>query len=105
MLIAEKPSHINLSADSYGNNATTVALSVDLLPEAIRTAEFYGADGSKLNVTRRGHVSLGRTTILKFAVSDVLPARGRIVLNIYDQLEKRRFDFKVVAISLTGQPM
>ena len=94
----------SIEVDPYGNNPTIVGLAVQTTPESVRSVEVY--DGAvKLEVTRRGHLSVGGTTIIKFSVGSKLPSRGRIVLNILEQSEKNELSFRIMRISLAGQPM
>jgi len=94
----------SIEVDPYGNNPTIVGLAVQTTPESVRSVEVY--DGAeKLEVTRRGHLSVGGTTIIKFSVGSKLPSRARIVLNILEQSEKNELSFRITRISLAGQPM
>jgi len=95
----------SIEADPYRNNATVMGLDVDLPPEAVRSVEFFSEDGAKLNISQRGHISVGDATTLKFSIIDQLPQTGRIVLSIYEDLQKNELPFKITGISLAGQPI
>lgn len=94
----------SIEADPWQKNATVLGLRMDLPAEAIRSVEFY-ADGAKLDINQRSSLSIDGTTTLKFSVKDRLPQSARVVLNVFDELKKDRFPFRVRNVSLTGQPL
>jgi len=95
----------SVEADPYRNNATVVGLTVDLPPEAVESVEVFAENGTKLAVRRRGHLSIGGATTLKLSVDGELPPKAVIVLHIFEGLEKSELDFRIVGISLIGQPI
>ncbi len=95
----------SIEADPYRDNATVVGLTVDLPPEAVESVEVFAENGTKLAVRRRGHLSIGGATTLKLFVDGELPPKAVIVLHIFEALEKSELDFRIVGISLAGQPI
>ena len=95
----------SIEADPYRDNATVVGLTVDLPPEAVESVEFFAENGTKLAVRRRGHLSIGGATTLKLFVDGELPPKAVIVLHIFEALEKNELSFRIVGISLVGQPI
>lgn len=95
----------SIEADPYRNNATVVGLTVDLPPEAVESVEVFAENGTKLAVRRRGHLSIGGATTLKLSVDGELPPKAVIVLHIFEALEKSELSFRIVGISLAGQPI
>ena len=91
--------------DPFQRNATMLSLRLNLANEEVESVEFYAQDGTKLEVGRRGYMSMADTTTLEFSIKSELPDTGRIVLNVYDQLQKSRMPFQITKILLSGQPV
>ena len=94
-----------VEADPFQGNPTMLSLRLNLAPEAVSSVEFYAEDGTRLDVSRRGYMSMGGATTLDFSIKSKLPETGRIVLNVYDQLQKSRMPFQITKILLSGQPV
>ena len=95
----------SIVVDPYQNNATVVGLTLDVDPEIIESVELFGENDERLELSRRGHISLGNTTTVKLSVEGELPAKARIVVRIFEGLEKNQLTFRITGISLAGQPM
>ncbi len=94
----------SVEADPWRNNATVLGLRLDLQPEEVDSVEFYAQDGTKLDISQSGYTSIGRSTTFEFSIKGELPPKGRIVLNVFDELKKNEIPFKITNISLTGGP-
>jgi len=94
----------SIEADPWQNNATILSLRLDLQAESIDSVKFLAEGGTKLNITQRGYASIGGTTTLKFSIKDKLPKNGRLIVTVFDELNKNEIPFRLVNISLTGQP-
>jgi len=91
--------------DPYGNNATVVALSFDLPAEQIKTVQLLSETGSVLpNVTQLETISFGASTTVKFAIAEPLPAKARIALERFENLQRKQLPFRITNVSLLGQP-
>ena len=93
----------SIEADPWQNNPTTLKLRLNLRPEEVNSVEFYAEDDTPLDIYRRGYAYINRTTTLEFSIKSKLPPKGRVVLNVFEELKKNIFPFKVTNISLTGQ--
>ncbi len=95
----------SIEIDPYRNNAATVGLALDVAAEQVESLELYGADGAKLQVNERGRMSVGGATTIKFSVNGPMPQKAKIVLNVFEGLQKSELAFRIVGISLAGLPI
>ena len=95
----------SIEIDPYRNNAATVGLTLDVAPEQIESLELYGTDGAKLQVNQRGRMSVGGATTIKFSVDGQMPQKAKIVLNVFEGLQKNELAFRIMGISLAGLPI
>jgi hypothetical protein len=95
----------SIEIDPYKNNAATVGLALDVAPEQIESLELYGTDGAKLQVNQRGRMSVGGATTIKFSVDGPMPQKAKIVLNVFEGLQKNELAFRIMGISLAGLPI
>ncbi|MBN2136488.1 MAG: hypothetical protein JW720_01645 [Sedimentisphaerales bacterium] len=95
---------VAVEADPYQNNAAIVALDLKLPPEAVESVELYTKDDRAIEIRRRGSISLGQITTVKFSVHEELPQQARIVVHTFDQIRKEQMPFTITDISLTGRP-
>jgi len=95
----------SIEIDPYKNTAATVGLTLDVAPEQIESLELYGADGAKLQVNQRGRMSVGGATTIKFSTDGQMPQKARIVLNVFEGLQKNELAFRIMGISLAGLPI
>jgi len=95
----------SIEIDPYKNNAAVVGLALDVAPEQIESLELYGADGAKLQVNQRGRMSVGGATTIKFSVDGQMPQKAKIVLNVFEGLQKNELAFRIMGISLAGLPI
>jgi len=95
----------SIEKDPWQKSATVLSLRLSLRPEAVKSAEFFAQDGTKLDVSQRGYESIAGTTTLKFSIKGKLPPKGRIVLNVFEGLKKNEISFELTEISLTGQSL
>ena len=104
--IGEKEYQIDsIAVDPYQNNAPVVALSLNVPDEAVEFLELYDKDDKRLEIVRYGSVPLGNKTTVKFLIDGKLPDEARIVVHIFEGLQKHNLPFAVKAISLAGLPM
>jgi len=95
----------SIEIDPYKNNAATVGLALDVTPEQIESLELYGTDGAKLQVNQHGYLSVGGATTIKFSVDGPMPQKAKIVLNLFEGLQKNELAFRIMGISLAGLPI
>ena len=95
----------SIEIDPYKNNAATIGLALDVTPEQIESLELYGTDGAKLQVNQHGYLSVGGATTIKFSVDGPMPPKAKIVLNVFEGLQKNELAFRIMGISLAGLPI
>jgi hypothetical protein len=95
----------SIEIDPYKNNAAVVGLALDVAPEQIESLELYGADGAKLQVNLHGYLSVGGATTIKFSTDGPMPQKAKIVLNLFEGLQKNELAFRIMGISLAGLPI
>jgi hypothetical protein len=95
----------SIDIDPYKNNPPVVALTLDVSGDVVESVELYDEQDKRIEIIRYGSVSLGKTTTLKFFVEDDLPAQAKIVVHIFEGLEKHALPFSIKAISIAGLPM
>jgi hypothetical protein len=70
------------------------------------TISFYAEDGTELNVSQSGKsFSAGRLMDVHYRIKGKFPPRGRIVLEVLDNVTKHEISFKLTNISLIGDPL
>jgi hypothetical protein len=95
----------SIDIDAYKNNPPVVALTLNVSDDVVESVELYDEQDKRIEIIRYGSVSLGKTTTLKFFVEDDLPAQVKIVVHIFEGLEKHTLPFSIKAISIAGLPM
>lgn len=70
------------------------------------TISFYAQDGTELNVSQSGKSFSGdRLMNVHYRIKGEFPPRGRIVLEVLDNVTKHEISFKLTNISLIGDPL
>jgi hypothetical protein len=95
----------SIEPNPWQSNETMLSLRLNQPSVYIESAEFSAQDGTKLQVQPRGHESIGNATTIYFSIKGKLPPRGRVALNVFDQLKKNAMPFHIRDISLTGQAL
>ncbi|HLB73093.1 MAG TPA: hypothetical protein VJJ98_03660, partial [Sedimentisphaerales bacterium] len=95
----------SIETDPYENNAPIVALTLNVPGESVESIELYDKNDKRLNITPYGHVAKANAATVKFFVEDELPSEARIVVHIFENLQKHGLPFRITAISLVGLPM
>ena len=85
---------------------TLMALKVNLLLGTIKSTTFYREDGTELIVSQSGKsFSSDILMDIGYKIKGNFPPRGRIVLEVLDEITKHEISFKLTNISLTGKPL
>ena len=95
----------SIEIDPYANNAPIVGLTLNASGDAVESVELYDKSGQRLEILRYGSTSGGNATTVKFFIKDKLPAEARIVVHIFEGLQKHNLPFTIRAISIAGLPM
>ena len=90
----------------WSEGHTLMGLNVDLLLGTIKSAEFYREDGTEIEVSSGGK-SYSRDKLLDvgYKTKGEFPSRGRIVIEVLDEVTKHEIHFELMNISLTGEPL
>lgn len=81
-------------------------LNVDLLRGRLKSTKFYEEDGTELEVSQTGGSYSGDQQLdIRYTKAGSFPRRGRIVLEVIDELTKHEISFTLTNISLTGEPL
>ena len=90
----------SIKPDELQKDRMVVGINVDLPQAAVKSARFYTEDGTQLDASRSGWESSAGITTVYFTVNGKLPQRGRIVLDVFQGLNKHVIAFKAADISL-----
>ena len=89
-------------AESDKDN-TTVGLELNLPYETIRTIKFYDQSGKELEVSAGDGKTVDGKTTAYFSVKGKLPPKGKIVLDVSEETQKKVFDFKQPNVPLKSR--
>lgn len=90
----------------WNKGHTRMELKVNLLLGTIKSTTFYREDGTELIVSQGGKsFSSDRLMDIDYKIKGKFPPRGRIVLEVLDEITKHEISFKLTNISLTGKPL
>ena len=95
----------SIRIDPYENNAPIVALTLNVPSETVESIELYDKSDQRLEITPYGNVARVNAATVKFLVAGELPGEGRIVVHVFENLEKHTLPFRITGISLVGLPM
>ncbi len=73
--------------------------------DAIQSVDFLDEGGTKLAVRASGHWQQGETTQFTYTLKGKFPPKGKIVVNLYDDLKTYEIPFKVENVDLLGRPL
>ncbi len=82
-----------------------LALKLNLSSDSVKSMTFYDGSKKKLDVSESGHGGFGNSTTFQYTCEGKFPAKGSIVVEIFEKLEKYNIPFKIENISLMGQPL
>jgi hypothetical protein len=83
----------------------TLTLKLSNLPETIGEIKFYDEDGSVLALQRTGSSTSNNSGTYTFTRNEGFPAKGRIEIEVYDDVKKLEAPFKLENIPLVGKPV
>jgi hypothetical protein len=96
---------VSVAPDTWNKDHTTMQLGLKTEPQAVKSAKFFTEEGKQLDVTKRGWAESETLPEVYFKIKDKLPERGRIVLEVFQDLENREVSFRISDVTLTGQPL
>lgn len=81
-------------------------LNVDLLRGRLKSTKFYREDGTELEVFQTGGSYSGDDQLdIRYTKKGPFPPKGRIVMEVIDEITKHEISFTLTNISLTGEPL
>ncbi len=96
----------SIKFNEWGDNKDTLALKLDLSVDSVKSAEFYNQSGEKLDVKQSGYSSMGEVTTFNFSLKEgKYPEKGKIIVEIFEDLKTYTVSFKLENISLLGRPL
>jgi hypothetical protein len=85
---------------------TKMDLGVDLLLGTLKSTKFYLEDGTELNVSQTSKsFASDKLKDVDYRIKGEFPAKGRIVLEVLDDVTNHEIAFKLTNISLLGDPL
>jgi hypothetical protein len=90
---------------SEWSDEIVLTLGLDIPHSSIKEIQFFDAAGTPFNVENRGTMYSGDSTTLEFGTESGFPAAGRIVVEMYDNLQQFTTPFSVTDIDLLGRPL
>ncbi|KKK77118.1 hypothetical protein LCGC14_2856820, partial [marine sediment metagenome] len=85
----------------WEEGSTTMSLKVDLQRGFLKSVKLYDENGEELDVSKSGTSYSGsRLLNLDFRARGQFPSKGRIVLDVWDNVKKHKVGFKALDISL-----
>ncbi|MBN2182921.1 MAG: hypothetical protein JW715_13500 [Sedimentisphaerales bacterium] len=95
----------SIETHSWSPGRTEMDLKVDLLRGHLISTKFYREDGTEIEVSSGGtSFTENRLLDVGYQVKGKFPPKGRIVLEVIDQITKHEIKFSLKNISLTGEP-
>jgi len=83
---------------------TYMRLKANLPRASVKRARFYRRDGTEIEVSRGGwSYAFDRIKKMEFKTKGQFPPKGRIVLEVLDNITKHKIPFKLTNVSLLGQ--
>ena len=81
----------------------SLELQVELPTEQIKSIVFKDEAGGVLETMGAGSWSIGDTTTYTFTFADTFPAKGKVIVNVYDDIKAYEIPFKVENVDLLGR--
>jgi hypothetical protein len=89
----------------WGDDTQQMSLELGLSRDRIKTIIFYDDRDKRLDVSDCGYSSSGDSATLEFRLEGGFPKGGRIVIDVYEQVEKRLVSFHLTGVTLLGEPL
>lgn len=96
---------VSVKESTWQEGAENMQLALGFSPEQLLTATFYDQAGNVLDVSKRGYSSSGGRSVLTFSCDEGFPDKGKIVLEVYEEMKVFDIPFKITNINLMGRPL
>lgn len=90
---------------SQWGDGVELKLTMNQAPEAYKEIRLYDANGGPLKISGSGHMRSDDRLTLELQRERAFPAKGRIVIVVYEGLKRFEAPFKVTNFSLLGRPL
>jgi len=96
----------SIGVKSWDKKNSRMDLKVNLLRGHLKSTKFYREDGTEFEVSQSGgSYSQDRQYDINYNTKGEFPPRGRIVMEVIDEVTKHEISFTLTNISLTGEPL
>ncbi|MGB2863655.1 MAG: hypothetical protein WBC05_10060 [Sedimentisphaerales bacterium] len=96
----------SIGVKSWDKKHSQINLKVNLLRGHLKSTKFYREDGTEFEVSQTGgSYSEDRQLDIHYNTKGEFPPRGRIVMEVIDEITKHEISFTLTNISLTGEPL
>lgn len=82
-----------------------ITIKLEMAREGIDAVEMFDAAGKKVEMEPSGYSSFGDNASLSFTVKGAVPAKGKIVARVFDELKSYEVPFTVENLDLLGRPL
>ena len=82
-----------------------LVLNMNIDQDSLASVTFYDSAGKKLETSGRSYMYMGNQATLEYEFEQALPARGRIEVRVYENLNKYKSPFQLKNLSLLGKPL
>ncbi|MDQ7778994.1 MAG: hypothetical protein RDV41_04710 [Planctomycetota bacterium] len=95
---------VSVKDSEWQAGTQVLSLQLAIAQEAIKAVHIYDTGGKELTTNSQGYMSSNETTTVDYSMEGKFPAKGRIVVEVYDT-EKYAIPFKIENVTLTGAPL
>jgi len=96
----------SVGVNSWDKEHSQMDLKVNLLRGHLKSTKFYREDGTEFEVSQSGgSYTEDRLLDINYETKGEFPPRGRIVIEVIDEITKHEIPFTLINISLTGEPL
>ncbi len=93
-----------LKNSEYMEGHQGLQLELEMSNDDVQGVTFLDEAGKTIEVERQGYFGSDNSATLSFSLKGAFPAKGRIVLKIYDDLKQFEVPFTISNIDFTGRP-
>lgn len=80
-------------------------LKLNLKKDAIKEIKFYDEHGTRIKFMSKGSSWGGKISTYSYTLKTKFPAKGKVVVEVYEGQQRHELPFKLENISLLGQPL
>ena len=95
----------SVGTDKWNKEKETLELELHVPKYLIKAVTFFDDSGAKLTTTSGSTMGNDNYTTLGYSLTNKFPARGRIEVEVFTDLQKHTVPFSLADISLLGRPL